>query len=144
MRPPRRHPLPATHARPPPPRLHRGGFALSDRSRRGRFPYRRGRATTDDQARKDALLEATLPDVPFDGWSVAALRAGARSLGLAKAEALELFPGGAADLVAWFSDWADRRMLAAVAALPLDEMKVRDRIATAVRARLTALEPHRE
>jgi ubiquinone biosynthesis protein COQ9 len=98
----------------------------------------------DDQARKDALLEAILPDVPFDGWSMNALRAGARSLGLGEAEALSLFPGGSADLVAWFSDWADRRMLAAISPLPLDAMKVRERIATAVRARLRVLEPHRE
>jgi ubiquinone biosynthesis protein COQ9 len=99
---------------------------------------------TEDQPRKDALLEALLPDVPFDGWSLAALRAGARSLGLGEAEAVALFPGGTADLVAWFSDWADRRMLAAISPLALDEMKVPQRIATAVGARFQVLEPHRE
>lgn len=99
---------------------------------------------TDDQPRKDALLEALLPDVAFDGWSIAAQRSGARALGWSDAEAQALFPGGSAELVAWFSDWADRRMLAAIAPLALDEMKVRDRVAVAVRARLEVLAPHRE
>jgi ubiquinone biosynthesis protein COQ9 len=63
---------------------------------------------------------------------------------MSEAEAMSLFPGGAADLVAWFSSWADRRMLAEIAGRPLETMKVRDRIATAVRTRLAVLEPHRE
>ena len=69
----------------------------------------------DDTADKDALLLATLANVPFDGWSIAALRAGARSLGLAEAEARALFPRDGAALVAWFSNWADRAMLERIA-----------------------------
>ena len=64
-----------------------------------------------------ALIEAILPDVPFDGWSRAALRSAARRCGIAAGEALALFPGGAADLVAAFSGWADRRMLDRLEAL---------------------------
>lgn len=99
---------------------------------------------SSDQTEKDALLVALLPEVPFEGWSLGALRAGARSAGMAEAEAIALYPKGAADMVAWFSDWADRRMLEAVAALPLADMKVRERIEAAVMARLQALAPHRE
>lgn len=93
---------------------------------------------------KDRLLLAVLPNVPFDGWSVAALRAGARSLGITEAEALALFPRGGPELVEGFSQWADRAMLAAVSNADFEALKVRERIAAAIRARLKALEPHRE
>jgi len=98
----------------------------------------------DDIADKDALLLATLANVPFDGWSVAALRAGARAAGMDEARASALFPGGAAEMVEWFSDWADRAMLEHLAGIDLAAMKVRERVAEGVRARLAALLPHRE
>ncbi|MBV9521308.1 MAG: COQ9 family protein [Alphaproteobacteria bacterium] len=93
---------------------------------------------------KDRLLLAVLPNVAFDGWSIAALRAGARNLALDEAEAIALFPRGGIELVAWFSRWADRAMLAAVAGAEFEALKIRERIAAAIRARLAALEPHRE
>ena len=93
---------------------------------------------------KDELLLATLSHVAFDGWSVAALRAGARDAGVNEAAALALFPRGPIELVEWFSAWADRAMLERLTALPLAEMKVRERVAAGVRARLAALLPHRE
>jgi ubiquinone biosynthesis protein COQ9 len=96
------------------------------------------------QAQRDALLVAALPHVPFDGWGRAALEAGARDLGLERADASRFFPGQAADMVAHFSDWADRRMAAVLADTDLSEMRVRDRIALAVRTRTEALAPHRE
>lgn len=98
----------------------------------------------DDKREKDALLVAALPHVAFDGWSVAALRAGAREVGIEKAAGSALFPRGSVEIVEWFSDWADRGMLERLAAAPLAEMKVRDRIAEGVRARLAVLAPHRE
>jgi ubiquinone biosynthesis protein COQ9 len=98
----------------------------------------------EDRENREAVIEVLLPDVPFDGWSLAAAGAAARRLGLDDAAVESLFPGGARGLVAAFSRWADRRMLAALAAKPLETMKVRDRIATAVTTRLRLLEPHRE
>jgi ubiquinone biosynthesis protein COQ9 len=91
---------------------------------------------------KDSLIMAMLPDVAFDGWSLLTLHAAARRLGMPEAEAETLFPRGAADMVAQFSDWADRRMLEA--AEGLEGMRVRERISTLMRARLAVLEPHRE
>jgi ubiquinone biosynthesis protein COQ9 len=95
-------------------------------------------------AQRAALIEAMLPDVPFDGWSRAALRAGARRIGMPQAEAAALFPGGAAGLVAAFSRWADCRMLDRVEAVPLDGLHTPERIAAAVAARLEILAPARE
>lgn len=91
-----------------------------------------------------ALVEAMLPDVPFDGWSHPALRAAARRVGIAPGEALALFPGGAADLVACFSRWADRRMFERLDSLPLDGLRIPQRIALAIGLRLEILEPWRE
>lgn len=98
----------------------------------------------DETASRDALLQAMLPDVPFDGWSRAAMAAAARRLGIEEAELVRLFPRGPRDAVAWFSRWADRRMLEALERRPLAEMKVRDRIAAGLLARLELLLPHRE
>jgi len=66
----------------------------------------------DETQRKDALLAALLPDVPFDGWSLAAMRAAAQRVGMDAVELATLFPRGPRDAVAWFSDWADRLTLA--------------------------------
>lgn len=96
------------------------------------------------EALQARLLAATLSHVPFDGWSDRALHAGAADLEVSPGEALNAFPGGAVDLVEAFHGWADAAMLRGLEALDLEAMKVRDRIATAVRLRLEALEPHQE
>ncbi len=96
------------------------------------------------ESQRDALIEAMLPEVPFDGWSRAALRAAARRIDLPASEASALFSGGAADFVACFSRWADRRMLDRVESLPLDQLRVPERIAFAVNIRLEIIEPWRE
>ena len=98
----------------------------------------------DETARKDALIASLLPDVPFDGWSMAAMRAAARRIGMDEDELRRLFPHGVRDAVAWFSHWADRLMLETVAARPEGERKLGERIADAVRTRLRLLAPYRE
>ena len=98
----------------------------------------------DLEKRRDELLLATLPHVVFDGWRWQAVQAGARDLGMAPEEALDLFPNGAREVLVHFSRWADRRMLQELEKQPLGEMRVRDRIALAVRTRLEILAPYRE
>ena len=58
--------------------------------------------------------------------------------------ARRLFPQGGDSLLAWLDDWADRRMLAALAERDLRALPVRRRIALLVRTRLELLTPHRE
>jgi len=101
-------------------------------------------AQTEFVAAKDRLLEATLPNVLFDGWSLAALRAGAQAIELPEAEIVRLFPDGGPEAALWLDDWADRRMITALQTIDLGALKVRERVATAVRCRLEALAPHRE
>ncbi len=91
-----------------------------------------------------ALIEAMLPDVPFDGWSRAALRDAARRIGMPGGEAMVLFPDGTASLVACFSRWADDRMLERLETLSLEPLRVPDRIALAIVVRLEIIEPWRE
>jgi len=98
----------------------------------------------EETARRAALVEAVLPDVPFDGWSRPAVVAAAGRLGWDEAELDALFPGGVREVVAEFSRSADRRMLAALAERNLAAMKVRERVAAAAWTRLALLEPHRE
>ncbi len=98
----------------------------------------------DDIAEKDALLTALLPHVPFDGWSMPALRTAAAQCGLSDPRLAELFPRGPRDAVAWFSDWADRQTLAALAQTDLAALRVHRRIKRAVETRLAVLAPHRE
>ncbi len=93
---------------------------------------------------RDKLIAAALAHVPFDGWTGRALRAGADDLGLDAALAANAFPGGPAELLDAFSAAIDRRMLAELEARDLKAMKHRQRIATAVRARLELLAPQRE
>lgn len=93
---------------------------------------------------REKLLQASLPHVAFDGWSRTTIRAAARDLGVDPVLAFNAFPGGEAELIEAFSTWADHRMLDALSESDLAAMRVRDRIATAVKSRLELLEQHRE
>ena len=103
-----------------------------------------GAAVTDETARKDALVAAVLPDVPFDGWTRASLRAAAHRIRMDDAELAALFPSGPRDAVAWFSRWADRMTLETVASRPIDDLRTHERIALGLKTRLDLLLPHRE
>lgn len=93
---------------------------------------------------RDTLIEATLPHIAFDGWAAQALRHGAVDLELPPEAVERAFPGGAADAVAHFIAKADREMLDALDRLDLPSMKVRERIATAIRVRLEQAAEHKE
>jgi ubiquinone biosynthesis protein COQ9 len=93
---------------------------------------------------RERLLLATLPHVAFDGWTRTAITQGAEDAGIDAIDADRLFPGGAAEMLGAFANWADRAMAARMAAEDIESMSVRDRIRFAVRARIEALAPYRE
>ena len=97
---------------------------------------------TSREEQRDRLLEAALVHIPFDGWSRRSLFAGAADLGLEPGVARRLFPRAGDDMLVHVERWADRQMLARVG--PLDDLRVRERIAKLVRTRVEALGPHRE
>ena len=71
-----------------------------------------------------AVLNATLMHVPFDGWSDAALAAGAGDAGVSYDRVAALFPKGAIDAIALHSRLADAEMVAAFEALPEPPQKI--------------------
>lgn len=88
----------------------------------------------------DALLEAALLHVPFDGMNDRALLAGARDLGMAEPMARVLFPQGGASLAAAYHRRADAQLRRWLAQTP-PEGRFRDRVAAAVWYRLGLVEP---
>ncbi|HVC55049.1 MAG TPA: COQ9 family protein [Stellaceae bacterium] len=93
---------------------------------------------------RERLIAALLPDVAFDGWSRAALNHAARRAGMPVGEASALFPRGAPDMIAAFSHWADRQMLAHLAAAPVEALGLSRRVALAMQLRFAAMLPWRE
>ena len=96
----------------------------------------------------DELREQLAPEIAanaaFDGWDAEALALAADALGVDRDVAALAFPGGAVEMIdAWFAH-VDRAMLAARPPGALATMKVRERIAALVEARLAAVEPERE
>jgi ubiquinone biosynthesis protein COQ9 len=100
--------------------------------------------TYDRDADRVALLEATLSHAAFDGWSQKALDAGAKDAGIPLDRALNAFPGGMAEMLAFYHEVEDRHMLEAMARANVSDMRVRERIAFAVKARLQRNMGHRE
>ena len=100
--------------------------------------------TYDRDADRQALLEATLSHAAFDGWSQKAFEAGAKDAGIPADRALNAFPGGMAELLAFYHEAEDHHMLEAMARANVAEMRVRDRIAFAVKSRLQRNMRHRE
>ena len=97
--------------------------------------------TADDTHLLDtrrALLAAILPHVPFDGWSAKSLRAAAADAGVTPELTKLSFPGGIAELIAFWSGEADRAMVAAYEEADGDAMRFRERITAGRRARVTA------
>ncbi len=95
-------------------------------------------------AMRDRILDAALPHVTFDGWSRKTLVAGARDAGLEPEDVDIAFPRGVRGAVDHWLRRADDRMSAALEAADLESMRIRDRIAFAVRLRLEQAEPYKE
>lgn len=82
------------------------------------------------------LLDAVLPHVAFDGWSEAAVMAGAADLGAEVQTIKALCPRGAIDLAVAYHKRGDDQMAAAMAGADLDAMRYSERVAFALRQRL--------
>ena len=93
-------------------------------------------------AERDAAIEAMLPHVPFDGWTMRALRMGLADAGMPADDAELLFPGGAADMVDTFCDLADRWMEQDAATLA--ETRLTARVRGVIALRFERNRPHRE
>ena len=90
--------------------------------------------TPERSPERDAALDILVADIPFPGWTIAALRTAAGP------DADLLFPGGPVDMVESWIDLADRRMLAS----PIIEGRVPDRVRAVIVRRLEASRPFKE
>ncbi len=93
---------------------------------------------------REALLEAALPHVVFDGWGETALRAGAREAGIDREMARLAFPRGGIDMALAFHARADRQLAEALDRADLAGMRIRDRVVFCVRKRIELVAEHRE
>lgn len=97
----------------------------------------------DDQMR-EAVLAASLPHAVFDGFTDQLLQKAGAEAGISKADLARLFENGAISLIEFYSTHTDQEMEKRLAAMDLKAMKIRERIATAVKTRLMILGPHKE
>ncbi|HVI52668.1 MAG TPA: COQ9 family protein [Candidatus Sulfotelmatobacter sp.] len=103
------------------------------------------RDTPDEmQALRDALVLAALPHVPFDGWSMAALKAAAESAGHPASMAERAFPKGPVQAVEHFAELADRLLEADALQAGLEEKRLAERMLLLVKLRLSRWAEHRE
>ena len=87
---------------------------------------------------QEKLIDAAILHVPFDGWGEAALRAGARDLQVEPGLALNAFPRGGIEMIEFHSRLADRRMMAAFEQAETSGLKLRQKVALAIRLRQKA------
>lgn len=93
---------------------------------------------------RDALIGDVAVNAAFDGWTPRAVAAAAAMRGVDPDVAKLAWPGGAVEMIdAWFAH-IDREMLAKLPPETLAAMKVRQKIAALVEARLELLAPLRE
>ncbi len=85
---------------------------------------------------KDKLLDAALPQVPFDGWSAATFNTAVRDSKVDATVARAVCPRGAVDLAVAYHKRCDALMLKRLKSSDMKDLRFRDKIAAAVRARL--------
>lgn len=91
------------------------------------------------EAARASILAAALPNVPFDGWSIALLRNAADEAGVDRETQRRAFPAGVADLVTYWCDVCDAEMVTRLGASDLSAMKIREKITYAVRTRIEVM-----
>jgi len=97
-------------------------------------------APPDDWAARaeQQLLDQALAIAPHEGWTSRMARLAGRAAGFSDGETELLVPHGPADLAALLSRRHDQRALIALKAVDPEPLKIRERIARALEARLDA------
>lgn len=86
-----------------------------------------------------ALVDAALPHVPFDGWSQTTWTAALQDAGVDPAMAKTACPRGALDLALVYHHMGDEMMRTALRNAHLADLRFRDKVIYAVRARIEAI-----
>lgn len=93
---------------------------------------------------QETILLATLSHVPFDGWSMKAIRQGCKDAGFDPDLANWLFGGTPLGAIDAFFLLTDQKMLEAAQPQDLSALPIRKRVSVCVRERLDFLAPHKE
>lgn len=88
---------------------------------------------------EQAVLDAAILGAPDLGWNAALVRRACADRGLSPGDQELLLPNGARDLAALLSRRHDDRAMAALATVDSASLKIRERIAQSVSARLEAM-----
>ena len=100
--------------------------------------------TMTDQEMRETVLAKALPHAAFDGFTDGLLRKAGAEAGVTATDLARLFEDGPISLVEFYSTSTDAEMEKRLAAMDMKAMKIRARIAAAVRTRLAILKPHKE
>src|ERR1051325_11501840 len=95
-------------------------------------------------AEKRNVLAAALRHAVFDGWGGGTLARAVADCGYDASMAARAFPGGTTELIDFHAAEGDRKLVAALAEHDLAAMRIRERIAFAVRTRLELATAERE
>jgi ubiquinone biosynthesis protein COQ9 len=90
------------------------------------------------------ILDAALAHIPFDGWTLTALEAGAVDAGYPKIDAARAFPDGPAEAAQFHSEVADRNMVAAFIEMETMPLRTKDKVAALMRLRLEGVAEQKE
>lgn len=93
---------------------------------------------------RDEIIKAALEIVPFEGWTWKTIENAAEEAGHNPALARAVFPGRLNDALDAFADWADRQMLEELKDVHPEDLRIRDRIRTALLARYRLLDAHKD
>ncbi len=93
---------------------------------------------------REAVLEAALPLVVFDGWSDRTLAEAVAAAGVDPGLSRLAFPRGGVDLALAFHARGDAKLAAYLAETDLSHLRYSERVARAVEYRLEVIAPYRE
>jgi len=89
-------------------------------------------------AERDAAITALLPNVAFDGWTIAALQAAAGP------DADLLFPGGVTDMIEAYCDLGDRWMEQGAIDADVSSLRLSARVRAIIALRLEQNRPYKD
>ena len=96
------------------------------------------------EAERAALLGPILDTAVFDGFTEQAMARGCAAAGLRPAELAAAFPGGVGDLLRYWSACADAASRAALVPEAVPALRIREKVARGVEARLAFFAPRKE
>ena len=107
------------------------------------MPLKHGEDDGFSQDRRK-VLDAAVARAPFDGWNTQLLRLAAAEIGYDRHRVRALFPDGVRDALRYWSHIHDAAMVDAMSGPDFAGLKIREKVAFAVLARIDAMRENKE